>query len=227
MILLTGVAGGIGRLLTPSLLKMDDVIGIYNKNIPPFFTEKNFLSEQFDITNQNEINDFVARYKKRLNNLTILHLATISIDGLAMTYKEDDWDQTMNVNLKSNFLLTKSLLPLMIQQKWGRIIHVSSHVGFNGVVGTIAYGTSKMGLMGLSKTIAKEYGQFGITSNLLSLGYFEAGLFDRLPEKKIKKLIDEIPSKKFGDIESIANAIRFIISSDYVNGAVINIDGGL
>ncbi|MGY8713919.1 MAG: SDR family NAD(P)-dependent oxidoreductase [Verrucomicrobiia bacterium] len=227
MIVLTGASGGIGGRMIPELLESDQVIGLFSKSSAERSKSEGLSFERVDLTQREQIRDFVKRRKSHLKHLTVLHFATTSIDGLAMNYEESDWDQVMSVNLKGAFLLTQALLPIMIQEKWGRIIHISSCVGLSGVPGTIAYSASKTGLMGMSRTLAKEYGRFGITSNLLSLGYFEAGLIDTLSDEMRKKILAQIPAKKLGKINSITNAVRFLVASDYVNGAVINLDGGI
>jgi 3-oxoacyl-[acyl-carrier protein] reductase len=115
----------------------------------------------------------------------------------------------------------------MIENNWGRIIHISSIAGYLGAVGTIPYGLSKTSLIGMSRGLAKEYAKFNITSNILDLGYFETGLFNKLKDEIKKQLLSQIPSKKLGNIKNIVNCINFLIKSEYVNGTKINIDGGI
>ena len=131
----------------------------------------------------------------------------------------------MDVNLKGNFLLTKELLNTMIRQKWGRIIHVVSS-GL-GDVGTLTYSTSKFALLGMSQVLAREYAKFGITSNVLQLGYFRTGMWNKLTDDKKIELLNEIPNKELGDVRDIVSAIDFIIRTNYLNGSVIALDGGV
>ena len=133
----------------------------------------------------------------------------------------------MNCNLRADFILTRSLLSTMVNDKWGRIIHLSSTASVIGVPGTIAYSTSKAGLIGMSKVISKEYGRLGITSNVLMLGYFNTGLFDTLSEEHKKDIIKSIPIKRLGEPNNIVNGIEYLIKSDFVNGSILNIDGGM
>jgi len=212
MIILTGSSGGLGQSILPHL---KDCIALYNTN--PLNGHK------VDLTNPQEIKDFIVTVKP--HHVTVVHLAALNFDGLATSYEEAWWDEVMNVNLKGNFLLTKALLPTMISDHFGRIIHISS-IGV-GNVGTIAYSTAKSALTGMSKVLAKEYARYGITSNVLQLGYFGAGLFNKFSEEKKKEAINKVPSKKLGNASSIVNAIEFLIKSDYVNGATIAIDGGI
>ena len=115
----------------------------------------------------------------------------------------------------------------MIQQKWGRIIHFSSSGAIKGDIGTGAYSASKSGLVGLSSVICKEYAKFNITSNCLKLGYFESKLFRNIKKKIRSRLIKEIPSGKLGVHKDLLNIIHSISETNYINGAEINIDGGI
>jgi len=227
MIILTGASGGIGKEIIGHLLGIDHVIGIYNTSVPTTSNSRSVSYEKLDIEDHASIKSFVRKWKVKLKRVTLVHFAALNIDGLLANYDESDWDRVMDVNLKGNFLLNQALIPHMIHEKWGRIIHISSVVGVHGNPGTVAYSTSKAGLVGMSRVLAKEYGRFNITSNILVLGYFEAGLIDTLNDHLKEKVINQIPSKTLGKISNIANAIDFLIKSEYVNGAVINIDGGL
>jgi 3-oxoacyl-[acyl-carrier protein] reductase len=227
LIILTGASGGIGGDLIPSLAEVDSLIGIYNNANPPTRDLKNVSLQKLNLLEPGEIEDFISTRKSELTRVTVLHFAAASIDGLVASYSESDWDHVLNVNLKAAFLLNKALLPLMMRDKWGRIVHISSYVARNGRVGTLPYSTSKAGLIGMSRTIAKEYGRFNITANVLTLGYFNSGLTQNLKEEDRNRILAQIPSKKFGDIGNISNAIIFLMRSDYVNGAEVQIDGGI
>ena len=228
MIILTGASGGIGKVLVSYLLRIDNhLIGIYNTTLPKTPVDKKLIYEQLNLEEAGDIRSFVGKWKDKLSRVTLIHAAALKIDGPVANYAESDWEQMMRVNLKGNFLLTQALLPHMINERWGRVIHISSLGGIQGDLGTIAYSTAKTGLFGMSRVLAKEYARFNITSNILALGYFETGLFNKLKDALKKDLLDKIPSKTFGKISNIANAVEFIIKSEYVNGAVINIDGGI
>jgi 3-oxoacyl-[acyl-carrier protein] reductase len=227
MILLTGASGGIGRAMQRHLTEIDEVVGIYNQTQPESAPNSNLSFEKVNIESRAHIQNFVKKWGEKLSRLTLIHSAASSIDGLAAQYAEADWDRVVGVNLKGNFLLTQALLPYMIKERWGRIIHISSVVGIQGRPGTVAYSASKSGLIGMSGVFAKEYGRFNITSNLLVLGYFEVGLIETLSADVKQKTLQQIPSKMLGKVSNISNAIDFLIKSEYVNGAVINIDGGI
>ena len=213
MIILTGASGGIGQAILPFLC---DVISLSNqKRLTGGF--------QVNLLNPQEIKDFVVIVKP--TNVIVIHLAAVKIDELAVVVNEANWDKVMDVNLKGNFLLTRELLPIMIKEKWGRIIHIISS-GL-GDVGTLTYSISKFGLLGMSEVLAKEYARYGITSNILQLGYFQTGMWEKLSQVKKDQLLNQIPSKKLGNPINIVNAINFIIDSPFVNGSVVNVDGGV
>jgi 3-oxoacyl-[acyl-carrier protein] reductase len=227
MIILTGSSGGIGKEILQYLTDIDVVIALYNSNKPSNFINEKVVYERLDITDLSQVELFIEKWRHKLNNITIIHFAAVKIDGLTVNYEVSDWDATMNVNLRGNFIITKAVLPLMMQEGWGRIIHVSSRGGVAGDIGTVSYSASKSALMGMSAVLAKEYAKFNITSNVLVLGTFDTGMFNKLPDRQKNKILDKIPSKKYGSISDVFNAINFIIKSDYVTSSVINVDGGI
>ncbi|VVH61809.1 hypothetical protein BSPWISOX_1821 [uncultured Gammaproteobacteria bacterium] len=227
MIILTGASGGIGQAILPSLAELDDVIAISYSKTMNVNKLNRVESYQLDLTSENEVNEFVSVNKDKLSNIVLVHAAALSLDNLVVKFDTKDWEQVINLNLNGNFFLTRALLTTMMEDGWGRIIHISSIAGVKGTIGTIAYSTTKTGLLGMSKVLANEYARFGITSNVLILGYFNTGLIETLNEKAHQELIESIPSKKLGDPSNIVNAIDFLTKSEYVNGSTINIDGGI
>tara|TARA_X000001036_G_scaffold428722_1_gene458908 strand:- start:8526 stop:9203 length:678 start_codon:yes stop_codon:yes gene_type:complete len=223
MIVLTGASGGIGLEILEELAKLDQVLAIYNSSRPENIRLKNVTFHKVDISNSNEIKNFIDKNKPNLKNITLINLAAVSIDGLLANYELENWEKVMRVNLSSNFLFSKYLIPIMIKDKWGRVIHISST---NSAIGAGAYSSSKSGLGGLSKALSKEYARYNITSNIIKLGVFDTGMFHKLTDKNKKAFLDSIPSKKLGKTSNIANAIHFLINSEFVNGASITIDGG-
>jgi len=227
MIILTGASGGIGRAILSFLSKLDKVIAISHSKAINVDELDGVEPYQVDLTSEIEVNEFVSKIKSKLSKVVLIHAAAISLDNLAIKFDTKDWNQSMSLNLNSNFFLTRALLATMIRDDWGRIIHVSSIAGMKGVPGTIAYSTAKTGLLGMSKVLANEYARFGVTSNVLILGYFNTGLIDTLSEKSRQKILESIPSKRLGSPSNIVNAVDFLIKSEYVNGSTINIDGGI
>jgi 3-oxoacyl-[acyl-carrier protein] reductase len=227
LIILTGASGGIGNAILSSLSKIDKVIAIYHSKEIDVDKLNGVESYQVDLTSEDQINEFVIKIQDKLSNIVLINAAAISIDNLAVKFETTDWNKSISLNLNSNFFLTRALLTYMIANKWGRVIHISSIAAIRGVQGTIAYSTTKTGLLGMSKVLANEYARFGITSNVLIPGYLKTGLIDTLDEKSRQKIIESIPSKKLGDPSNVVNAIDFLIKSNYVNGSRINIDGGI
>ena len=227
MILLTGASGGIGRAILPALAMLDTVAAIYRTKEPDISGMGGVTVHQLDLSSEREVGDFVASMKGRLERITLIQAAALSRNVLAAQFSTEDWDQVIQVNLRGNFLLTRELLMPMIKEKWGRIIHFSSVAGIRGVPGTLAYSTAKAGLLGMSRVIAGEYARFGITSNVLVLGYFNTGLIETLSEKVHGKILESIPSGRLGDPVNIVNAVGFLMKSEYVNGSEIRIDGGI
>jgi NAD(P)-dependent dehydrogenase (short-subunit alcohol dehydrogenase family) len=227
MIILTGASGGIGHAILPSLAELDNVIAIYHSKPINVDQLDGVESYQVDLTSESQVNEFALKINSKLSKVVLIHAAVISLDNLAVKFETEDWNQSINLNLNGNFFLTRALLTPMIEDAWGRIIHMSSIAAIKGVSGTIAYSTTKTGLLGMSKVLASEYARFGITSNVLIPGYLDTGLIDTLDEKSRLKILESIPSKKLGSPSNIVNAIDFLMKSEYVNGSSINVDGGI
>ena len=226
MIVLCGASGGIGRAILPLLTTLDTVIALYRTNPLNVGDDDRILSHQLDLSSEQDIKSCAVWIRNECEHITLVHAAALSRNGLAAQFNTDDWDEVMDVNLRGNFLLTRELLKPMLEQKWGRIIHCSSVAGLRGMQGTLAYSATKTGLLEMSRVIAREYARFGITSNVLALGYFNTGLIESLSEKVRRQIIDDIPSKTLGDPRNIVNAVEFLMKSEYANGSVIHIDGG-
>ena len=126
MIVLTGASGGIGLEIIEELSKLDDILAIYNTSKPKDVALKNVTFHKVDISDPDEIKNFIDQESSNLKDVTLINLAAVSIDGLLANYGIDDWEEVMSINLSSNFLFSRYLIPIMIKDKWGRIIHVSS-----------------------------------------------------------------------------------------------------
>jgi 3-oxoacyl-[acyl-carrier protein] reductase len=150
-------------------------------------------------------------------------------DGLAVRYDLGDWDRLLRVNLTGAFLCIQAALPHMMKARWGRIVAVSSAIALRGNPGQSAYGASKSGLVGMIRSVAKEYAGRGITANAICPGFVETEMTAGLPEKARRSLDEGVPAGRVGAPEEIAAAIRFLASDEasYVNGAVLAVDGGL
>lgn len=185
----------------------------------------NIYLDELDLNDESAIKNYVSKIKNQLSKIVVINLAAYKKDSLLHNINKTDLDQTFSVNVYSNILLMKYLTPIMINNKWGRIIHISSEKAMRGSIGATLYSSSKSALQGLNRGIAKEYARFGITSNIINLGYFDSGLFRKLPENTKKEFINSIPTKKLGSPEDIYSCICFLISSEFTNGSIITIDG--
>lgn len=155
--------------------------------------------------------------------------AGMNKDGLAVRYDLEDWERMLRVNLTGAFTCIRAVLPHMMKARWGRIVTVSSAIALRGNAGQSVYGASKSGLVGMTRSLAKEYAARGITANVLCPGFVETEMTSGLPDKARRALDEGIPVGRVGTVDEIAAAIRFLASDDasYVNGAVLAVDGGL
>jgi len=228
MIIILGGSSSIASNLLSVLAKKDKVLCFYNKN-KPHVKKKNieYLKldlEKFNFSDLTKINLFKKVKNKKI---TLINFTAIKIDKLSLFVNDEELAKTFNINFVSFFRIIKSLLPKMIENKWGRVISVSSTGGMRGDKGTFLYTSSKHASLGMIKSMSKEYGKYNITFNTINLGNFNYGLFKKLSKNKKQKILSSIPSNKTGDIVNILNAINFIIKSNYVNNSEISIDGGM
>ena len=226
MIVLAGASGGLGRHLTQELAKDHEIMGLYHTHKPePVHGNVEFYS--VDITSSGDIEEFVANVRTRLERVQLINAAGVSIDGVALRLSEELWNSVISANLTGPFLLARTLLPLMREQCYGRIVNISSVVGHVGVAGTAAYAASKTALDGLTKTLAAENASKNILVNNLALGYFDAGMMTKLPRDLQERIQAGIPLRRLGHPDDVVRAVRFLLECDYVTGTTIHINGGL
>jgi acetoacetyl-CoA reductase/3-oxoacyl-[acyl-carrier protein] reductase len=226
MLVITGVSRGIGRFLMESFrADGEDVIGI--DKIVAADLQKDSRVFCLDITKPEQLADWVEKQQTDLQNIVLINCAGINYNAFAHKADLDKWKQVLEVNLLGTFFMIHALLPLMREQKWGRVINFASVVAQAGMPGTTAYAASKAGLWGLSKSLAKENASKGITVNSLNLGYFDVGMIAEVPDEMQAKIKEQIPSGQFGDPHNILEAIRFLRKADYVNGTTIDLNAGL
>ena len=225
MLIITGASGGIGAFLVENLCQEHEIIGTYYSNKPSSSNHVEYF--QVDACDMSSIERFVLHCADRLQNVILINLAGVSINGMGHKMTEDVWDQVVGVNLKGAFLMSRAVLPFMREQSWGRIINVSSVVGQLGVPGTSAYSASKAGLLGLTRTMAAENATKNITVNALTLGYFDVGMINSINTEFQDQIRAGIPMMHFGDPKNIALGVRFLIDCDYITGTSLNINGGL
>lgn len=159
----------------------------------------------------------------------LVNNAGITHDGLMVRMKEEDFDSVINVNLKGTFLCCKAAGQIMMKQRYGRIINMSSISGIGGNAGQVNYAASKAGVIGLTKTIARELAARGVTANAVAPGFIATDMTDALSEKQREAIGAQIPLKRFGQAADVAHLVRFLASEEagYITGQVICVDGGL
>ncbi len=238
--LVTGASRGIGRAIAKYLAMAGATVIVNYRSSKEKAEELKSEIESLggkalifkcDVSNPDEVNSLREGISRSgLGKVTIVvNNAGITRDKLLKSMTLEDWDIVLNTNLRSVFLVTKAFLPDMILSRWGRIINVSSIVGLIGSAGQANYAASKAGIIGFTKSIAKEYARFGITANVVAPGYIETDMTADLPEKVKKGYISMIPVGRAGTPEEVAAAVLFLASpmASYVNGEVLNVNGGM
>ncbi|MDO4936144.1 MAG: 3-oxoacyl-[acyl-carrier-protein] reductase [Phascolarctobacterium sp.] len=159
----------------------------------------------------------------------LVNNAGINRDNLLIRMKEEDWDAVLNVNLKGVFNSTKAAVKYMMKQRYGRIISISSVVGVAGNAGQVNYAAAKAGIIGLTKSVAKEVASRNITANAIAPGFIRTPMTDKLPEEAVKNAMNSIPLGRMGEAEDIAKAVVFLASedADYITGQTLHVDGGM
>ena len=238
-VIVTGATRGIGREIALTLAQNGANIAInyrnLNSEVENLLNEiKSFGVDAFaikcDVSIADEVDKFIKEVKAHYNTIDILvNNAGITKDGLILRMKEEDFDDVLDVNLKGTFNTTKSVSSIMVRQKYGKIINISSVVGIAGNAGQCNYAASKAGVIGFSKSVARELASRNINVNVVAPGYINTDMTKNLPDKVKEEIIKSIPMKKIGDPKAVANLVLFLSSnlSNYITGQVINVDGGM
>jgi 3-oxoacyl-[acyl-carrier protein] reductase len=238
-VLLIGSSGGLGKHILKGMAEAGYNLALhYHDNEDNLSASVDEIKEsgvkhityKADITSETEVAGLVGKVKKDFGSIDILiNNAGLSLNGVTWKLGIDEWNKVLAVNLTGPFLCSKHVLPVMREGGWGRIIYMSSVVPQIGVPGTSAYAATKAGLGGLCKTISKEVVKNNITANVISLGYFEAGLLYQIPEDIRNQIKDTIPKKEFGSPKDVVECIKYMCSENagYLTGQTINLNGGL
>ena len=234
-IILTGATGGIGSEILNKLIKCnanviatgtnEEKLNKLKKNFP------NIIIKKFDISNHSLIESFIDECNKDFNNKidVLINNAGITKDNLSIRMKDDEWNKVIEINLTSTFLMSKNTIKKMLKNKNGKIINITSVVAHTGNLGQSNYAASKSGIVGMSKSLAIEYGKKNIKINCISPGFIKTDMTDKISEDYIQKLKEKISLGKFGIPEDVANAVIFLSSSmsDYITGETIHVNGGM
>lgn len=238
--LITGSARGIGKAIALELANHGAKI-VINDILPKNEIDKTLeeisksgdqaIGIRADITIFEEVESMVKEIINKFGKIDILvNNAGIIRDSLLIRMKEEDWDAVININLKGTFNCSKTVAKYMIRQKsGGKIVNISSVIGLVGNIGQANYAASKAGIIGLTKSIAKELALRNINVNAIAPGFIETDMTKRLSEKVRKDLQQQIPLKRLGTVKDIAKVVYFLVSDDanYITGQVINVDGGM
>ena len=238
-VVITGGSRGIGRAIC--LAFADQRTRIYFNYFPedPEAVESITLIEKaggeakcacVNVVSEKEVSDFFETVVSETGRIDVLvNNAGITRDGLLVRMKEKDWDDVLNVNLKGAFICTKIAAKTMMKQRGGKIINISSVVGVTGNAGQANYVASKAGLIGFTKTIAKELASRGVTVNAVAPGYIESDMTANLPEQAKQAMLSQVPLGRAGQPEDVARVVHFLASDDaaYITGQVIHVSGGM
>ena len=233
--LITGASRGIGRASAKMLAKNNfKVIANYNKSEESINDLKRELKEEnieidtykADITKKEEIKNMVKYVLDKYGKIDVLiNNAGISQIKLFTDITDEDWENMLNTNLSSVFYVTKEVLPSMINKKEGHIINITSVWGITGASCEVHYSASKAGIIGLTKALAKELAPSNIKVNAIAPGYINTDMNKELNNEEVEEVKNEIPLKRIGEPEDVANCIKYLVESEYITGQVIKIDG--
>ncbi len=238
-VVVTGASRGIGRAITDAFLAHGArVIGLYAGNkeaarqcIADNASCKQQLQlHQCDVTDEKEVHSFFQQLENCEERLDILiNSAGIRRDAMLAMMKNDDWQSVIDTNLTGTFLMSKGAVPLMMRNRYGRIINITSPVANLGFAGQTNYAASKAGQIAMARSLAKEVAKKNITVNCISPGFIATDFIADLSEKQIKAYKQMVPMKRFGTVEEVANAVLFLASEKaaYISGIVLDVAGGL
>lgn len=233
--LVTGASGGIGEAIASALHKQGAKVCITGTSDAKLtrINEKSSMSYSqitCNLKQREDLKTLISKVEKKIGGIDILvNNAGITNDQLAMRMSEEMWDDVLETNLYSSFYLSKSVMRNMMKKKFGRIIQISSVVGFTGNPGQSNYVASKAALVGMTKSLALEVASRNITVNCIAPGFIKTAMTDALNEEQKNTLLEKIPSRKFGLPEDIAAAAVYLASDEasYINGSTIHLNGGL
>jgi len=237
--IITGGAQGIGKAIVERLVHNGASVVVADRNIEKAkataneliaHTDRQVIAIQVNVAESASTRVMVDRIVEEYGRVDILvNNAGITRDTLIMRMKEEDWDAVLDINLKGAFNCAQAVVRTMIKHHYGRIVNISSVSGISGQAGQTNYSSSKAGLIGFTKSLAKEVGSRGITVNAVAPGFIETELTANLPQDLKQTAIKLTPVGRFGKPEDVANAVAFLVSEEasFINGEVLKVDGGM
>ena len=238
VVLVTGSTRGIGKAIAQSFAKEGAIVMIIGRNqeladhVRDEIVKDGLKAESFvcDVTNLQNVQEIVNKILDKHKTIDILvNNAGVTKDNLLLRMSESDWDQVINVNLKGVFNCTKVVSRVMLKAKRGRIINIASIIGIIGNAGQANYAASKAGMIGFTKSVAREIASRGITVNAIAPGYIETDMTSELSDKNKEAILKNIPLGKLGAVQDVAGLCLFLASEDasYITGQTLVVDGGL
>ena len=227
VVFVTGGSRGIGKAIALKYAQNGYNVVI---NYVSDKTNVECLIEKADVSKSEEVEQIVKKTIEKFKKIDVLiNNAGITRDGLLMRMKEEDFDKVIEINLKGTFLVTKSVIPYMLKKRDGKIINLASVVGVTGNAGQCNYSASKAGIIGFTKSIAKELASRNIRANAIAPGFIDTDMTSVLSDEVKDSINAQIPMKRMGTAQEIANVAYFLgcEESSYITGQVINIDGGM
>ncbi|GGE40448.1 3-oxoacyl-[acyl-carrier-protein] reductase [Actibacterium pelagium] len=233
--LVTGASGGIGAEIARSLHAQGATVGLSGTRTEPLEALAAELGERAhvlpcNLSDAEAVEALPKQATEAMGSLDILvNNAGITRDGLAMRMKDEDWDDVINVNLTSTMRLCRGVLRGMMKSRWGRIINIGSVVGVTGNPGQMNYCASKAGVIGLSKSLAQEVANRGVTVNVIAPGFIATAMTDKLNDAQKEGIMSVIPAGRMGEPSEIASAAVYLASPEagYVTGATLHVNGGM
>ena len=235
--LITGAGRGIGKTIAVKLAKLGSDIALADMNPISDDVLKEIeengtrcLAYKLDVTDVDAVDSVVKKIIDETGGIHILvNNAGITQDNLFMRMKPEQWLQVIDVNLNGVFHVTKSVIRTMVKQHSGRIINISSVVGFSGNPGQVNYSSTKSGLVGFTKSLSREVGTRGITVNAVAPGFINTAMTQALNESQQQAILSQIPLGRMGEADDIANAVAFLASEEasYITGTVLHVNGGM
>ena len=237
--LVTGASRGIGRAIAETLAAQGAKVAInYAGNVKAAEEAKEAIEAaggeailvKADVSDPAAVQEMISTVTEAFGQIDILvNNAGITRDGLLMRMKDEDWDAVISTNLKGVYNCTKAVTKLMMKKRYGRIVNMTSVVGITGNAGQTNYSAAKAGVIGFSKSAAKELSSRGITVNMVAPGFIDTDMTAVLPEKVKEEMAAGIPLGRIGKAQDVANAVLFLVSdqASYITGQVVNVDGGM
>ncbi len=237
--IITGGARGIGEAIARKLAAAGANIVIWDVMEDVAVETATKLGDEFgvktrglgvNVTSSEAVDEATKAILKEFGNIDLLvNDAGITRDNIILRMKEEDWDLVLNINLKGAFLCTKAIGRYMLKARYGRIVNIASVIGLMGNAGQANYGASKAGLIGLTKTSAKEFASRGVTVNAVAPGYIRTAMTDALKDEVKEEMLKLVPLRKLGEPEDVASCVGFLLSDSakYVTGQVLTVDGGM